>query len=95
MASPVWNRRRLLQGAAVVAAGITTPGLSGTAHAQQRGAADLVLHGGRVLTLNRGFRIAEALAIRNGTVIHVGDNRSVRQFIGRRTERVAALVARP
>jgi predicted amidohydrolase YtcJ len=86
MASPVWNRRRLLQGAAVVAAGITTPGLSGTAHAQQHGAADLVLHGGRVLTLNRGFRIAEAVAIRNGTVIHVGDNRSVRHLIGRRTE---------
>ncbi|MBP2330380.1 putative amidohydrolase YtcJ [Kibdelosporangium banguiense] len=84
MTSPVWNRRRLLQGAAV--AGITASGLTGTAHAQQGGAADLVLSGGRVLTLNRGFRIAEAVAIKDGRVIEVGDNRSVRRLIGRRTD---------
>ncbi len=35
-------------------------------------APDLVLHGGNVITLDRGSRLAEAVAVRDGRIVSVG-----------------------
>ena len=35
---------------------------------------DLILHGGRVITLDRGSRIAQAVAVRSGHITAVGDD---------------------
>ncbi|GGA63061.1 amidohydrolase [Pseudoclavibacter endophyticus] len=48
--------------------------------------ADLVFHGGRVLTLAGEFAPREAIAIRGGVVQAVGDDRDVRSLVGPRTE---------
>src|SRR5918999_908818 len=37
-------------------------------------APDLILHGGTVITLDRGSRIAEALAVRDGRIVGVGES---------------------
>lgn len=44
-----------------------------TAIAQTRPRADLVLHGGKIVTLDDHDRIASALAIRDGKIVEVGD----------------------
>lgn len=80
------GRRGLLRGAAVAAAGSVVAGvLPHQAHASGR-AADLVLHGGQVLVMDRAFTIAEAVAMRHGRVVAVGRDRDVRRLVGRRTE---------
>jgi predicted amidohydrolase YtcJ len=77
------GRRELL----LAAAGSAVAGaLPRHASASSRGAADLVLHGGQVLVMDRAFTVAEAVALRDGRVVHVGDDHSVRRFVGRRTE---------
>jgi predicted amidohydrolase YtcJ len=82
------TRRRLLQGAAVASVGVAIPAWAAPAHADDATdrQADLVLHGGQVLVLDRRFSVAEAVAIRGGRVVEVGDDRSVRRLVGRRTE---------
>lgn len=80
------GRRQVLRGAALASAGAMLPVRAAPARANRGGAADLVLFGGQVLTLDRHFRIAEAVAILDGRVVHVGDNGSMRRLIGRRTE---------
>src|SRR3989442_6366481 len=59
-----------------------TPGL-----ATQNAAlpADLVLLGGRVLTVDDRFSVATALAVRDGRLIAVGSNEDVGVHIGRKT----------
>jgi hypothetical protein len=80
------DRRGLLRGVVAVAAGSTVGGaLPGRAHASGA-AADLVLYGGQVLVMDRAFTIAEAVAVRDGRVVKVGDDHSMRRFVGRRTE---------
>jgi predicted amidohydrolase YtcJ len=72
--------------AAAAAAGLTAaPAL---AAGKPRGAADLVLHSGRVLLMDGGHTVAEAIAIRGGKVVAAGDDREVRRLVGRGTETV-------
>ncbi|WP_148573282.1 amidohydrolase [Nocardioides caldifontis] len=91
------SRRGLLGAAAgsaaAVAAGATSahakPGRGpghGHGPGHRRGQADLVLHGGSVLLLDRRFTVAEAVAIRGGVVVATGASRELRRWIGRRTE---------
>ena len=47
--------------------------------------ADLVLKNGRVYTVDGSHRIAEAMAVKNGKVVFVGDNRAVDAFVDRKT----------
>ena len=47
--------------------------------------ADLVLKNGRVYTVDGSHRIAEAMAVKSGKVVFVGDNRAVDAFVGRKT----------
>jgi predicted amidohydrolase YtcJ len=85
------SRRRLLRGAAAASVAMAVPVWAGPAQARRgasagRGAADLVLHGGQVLTMSPTRLLSEAVAVKDGRVIQVGDDRSVRRLVGRRTE---------
>ncbi|MCT2584559.1 amidohydrolase [Actinophytocola gossypii] len=81
------GRRTLLRGTAAVAGAAAASSLTGTSAQASRGGfgADLVVRGGRVLVLDRRFRVAEALAVRGGRVVAVGRDREVCRLIGKRT----------
>ena len=49
-------------------------------------AQDTVLLGGKIVTMDPGERIVEALAIRGGRVLAVGTNAEIERLIGQRTE---------
>jgi len=48
--------------------------------------ADLVLRGGHVITVDKHWRIAQAIAIRDGRFVGVGDNEAIAAHIGPNTE---------
>jgi predicted amidohydrolase YtcJ len=50
-----------------------------------RSDADLVLHGGRIFTVNDSRGWAEAVAIRDGCFTYIGDDAGVQRFIGEST----------
>jgi predicted amidohydrolase YtcJ len=50
--------------------------------------ADLVLLGGKVITVDASDRIAQAVAIRGGKIVRVGTDAEIRPLIGARTERI-------
>lgn len=50
--------------------------------------ADLVLVGGRVITLDAESRVAEAVAVRGPRVVAVGTTAEIKAFVGPGTERV-------
>ena len=52
------------------------------AHAQE---ADLILHNGKVVTVDRGFALRQALAIKDGRLTRVGTDREVLQARGPKT----------
>jgi predicted amidohydrolase YtcJ len=82
-----FGRRRLLQGTVALAAGSVVAGaLPATAAQASSRPADLVLYGGQILVMDRTFTVAEAVAMRAGRVVHVGDDHSMRRFIGPGTE---------
>ncbi len=35
---------------------------------------DLILHGGKVVTLDRGSRVTQAVAVRSGHIVAAGDD---------------------
>ncbi|TDC92520.1 amidohydrolase [Actinomadura sp. 7K507] len=85
------SRRGLLRGGAGLAAGAAAqPLIHANAWAQDADpsskAADLVLHNGQILTMDRGFRIVSALAVKAGRIVHAGPDPSVRRLVGRRTQ---------
>ena len=51
-------------------------------------APDLILVNGRVVTVDRAFSLAEAVAIKDGRVVGVGAASDVRALAGRRTETI-------
>ncbi len=51
-------------------------------------APDLILHHGKVVTVNARFDLAEAVAIEKGRIVAVGDNASVLSLKGEKTELV-------
>ncbi len=50
-----------------------------------RSRADLVLHGGRIFTVDDNRPWAQAVAIRDGRFVYVGDDAGVQRFVGART----------
>src|SRR5262245_64779025 len=38
---------------------------------------DLILHGGKIITLDRGSRLAQAISVRAGLVVAVGDDAAI------------------
>jgi len=64
-------------------------GLCGVAVGQLAAAeADLILHGGKVATVDGRFSIHQAIAIRDGRILEVGRDRAVLKHRGSRTEMV-------
>jgi predicted amidohydrolase YtcJ len=49
------------------------------------GAADIVLLGGKVITEAQDYPIAQAVALKNGRIVAVGDDAAVRRLIGPKT----------
>ncbi|HEX7122697.1 MAG TPA: amidohydrolase family protein, partial [Gemmatimonadaceae bacterium] len=48
--------------------------------------ADMVLRGGKVVTVDSAVPDGEAIAIKDGRILAVGSNQDIRQYIGRATE---------
>ena len=48
--------------------------------------ADLVLHGGKIYTVNDRQTWAQAVAIKDGRFVYVGDDAGVQRFVGERTQ---------
>jgi predicted amidohydrolase YtcJ len=71
---------RRIAGALVAA--LLLPQIAG---AQGGGSADLILRGGEIVTLNERQPQAEAVAIRNGVILAVGDDRAVMALKGANT----------
>lgn len=51
-------------------------------------APDLILHGGKVITLDRGSRIAEAVAVRAGHIVAVGNDAALLKDAAPSTQRI-------
>jgi predicted amidohydrolase YtcJ len=84
------SRRHALTAAGAVAGGVATVALAASPAAAGGATADLVVLNGRVLVMDGGFRVAQALAVRGGRVLAVGSNRDIRRLAGRRTRVVDA-----
>jgi predicted amidohydrolase YtcJ len=50
--------------------------------------ADLILSNGKIITVDERFTVAEAVAVRDGRIVAVGTDNSVRNFAGSSTRRV-------
>ncbi len=75
-----WNRH--LIGSCFVLAMVSTLGC----YAEPEVAADLVLQGGRIVTVDDDVPEGEAIAMKGDTVLAVGSNREIRAYIGSETE---------
>ena len=54
------------------------------------GEADIVIKNGTVWTVNKSNPTAQAIAIKNNKIIHVGSNRTIQSFIGDHTQIIDA-----
>lgn len=79
------DRRQFIKGAAAFSTAALLPASPALARRRRAAVADLVIVNGRVLTMDGRFRIAEALAVRDGKVMAVGRTRDIRRLAGRRT----------
>ncbi|NAZ77631.1 amidohydrolase family protein [Kineococcus sp. T13] len=87
------SRRNVLRGAAGAAAAASITAAGGNTSAQaHRGhwAADTVVTNGKVQTMDRKGRRAEAVAIKRGCIIAVGTNREIARRTGRGTQVIDA-----
>lgn len=86
-----WSRRDVMRAAAAATAVGVLPADAAFAKRRPRAsAADLVIHGGKVLTLDRRSTVAQAVAIKDGRVMAVGRAKEIRGLVGRRTETIDA-----
>src|ERR671931_2945241 len=63
-------------------------GLSLSLHAQQTGAADLILTNGKIITVNDTFQIAQAVAVKGARIVAVGSNGDITKLAGPNTQRI-------
>ena len=61
---------------------------AGTAEPSDRPQADLILHHGKIVTVNKHFSIHQALAIRMGRILRVGSDEEILQTKGQQTKLV-------
>jgi hypothetical protein len=76
------NIRRLLSVVPIVLLGIVALGQVAVPQA------DLILFNGKIVTVDPQFSIAQAIAVRNGTILAVGTNQAVEASAGPNTRRV-------
>jgi predicted amidohydrolase YtcJ len=50
--------------------------------------ADIILHHGKVITVDSNFSIAEAIALKDGKIVAVGTNDEIDAYTGARTEKI-------
>jgi hypothetical protein len=60
----------------------------GTTSAPAGEAPDLILHHGKIVTVDPNFRIAEAMAVRGDRIVPVGTSDEVLRLAGTKTERI-------
>jgi predicted amidohydrolase YtcJ len=85
------DRRQFLKGAAAAGAASVLAADSALGGRRRRApTADVLVVGGSVLTMDRRFRVAEAVALRRGKVLAVGRTRDLRRLATRRTEVIHA-----
>jgi len=71
--------RRAVAGAIALLAAVTLAGAN----------ADIILYNGKIVTVDSGFSIAQAVAVKNGRIVKVGDSKAVfATELGPRTERI-------
>jgi len=76
------TRRSLAVGAGLVAGALCGTALLGCRNTPP---ADLVIRGGKVATVDAAFSTREAVAVRGGTIVYVGDRAGAGAFIGPQT----------
>lgn len=59
-----------------------------TAHAIAADEADLILHNGKIVTVDEKFSIAQALAVKGDRILGVGTNAAILKLAGPKTEKV-------
>jgi predicted amidohydrolase YtcJ len=69
---------------------LSIPWLPARAENQVKGPADLIVHHAKVVTVDQRFRIAQAVAVKDGRVLTVGDDRTVLRRGGPRTRVIDA-----
>src|SRR5262249_3071990 len=52
------------------------------------GPADLIVHNARVVTVDEKFRLAEAVAVKDGRILAVGTDKQVMEFRGPKTQTI-------
>ncbi len=60
--------------------------IAGTSAGLSAGDADLILHHGKIVTVDKRFSIHQAIAVRDGRIVEVGRDRAVLKLKGARTE---------
>ncbi|QRO02448.1 amidohydrolase [Archangium violaceum] len=73
-----WLKNRL--GALALTAGLIGACTHATPTPRNEAGADLILHNGKVVTLDAGNRIVSAVAIREGNILAVGDEAEVQRY---------------
>jgi predicted amidohydrolase YtcJ len=82
-------RRRLFAAACVgLLAATAGSGAAALLLAQGGGAADLVLTGGKIITVDERFSIAQAIAVKGERIIAVGTNQEIARLAGPATRRI-------
>ena len=71
-----------------VANGVVTRQTQGPLAAKSQRAADSLFEHGYVYTVDGANTVAQALAVRAGQIIYVGDDAGARSFVGRKTRRI-------
>lgn len=74
--------------AAVLAAATLASALAPAAAAAQQGPPDLILHSGRIITVDAADRVAEAIAVRGDRIVRVGSDAEVLRLAGPDTRRI-------
>ena len=83
------TRRRAVKAAVFLLVSVTAIGLSSACESRQGSAqepADLVLRGGRIVTLDDKIPEAEALAARDGRIVAIGTQADIAPYVGPSTQ---------
>src|SRR4051794_14920366 len=77
---------RLLRHASFLALAIAFIVTSTAIAAEQSATADLILHHGKILTVDKAFSIAQAIAVKDGKILRVGSDADVLASKGDKTQ---------